>query len=74
MLAHHPEDVMPAVTAPTLVLRGENDLVATREWCVRIVATMPDARMSEVPDHGHETLIRDAAPAVALIREFAGDR
>lgn len=74
MLAHRPEDVLPRVAARTLVLRGEDDLVATSEWCLRLVAAMPDARYSEVPGHGHETLIRDAAPAAALIREFAGDR
>lgn len=74
MLTHRPEDVLPRVPAPTLVLRGEDDVVATRQWCLRIVAAMPDARYSEVPDHGHETMIRDAAPAAALIREFAGDR
>lgn len=74
MLVHRPEEVLPSVTAPTLVLRGEDDLVATRAWCESIVAAMPDARLAEVPDHGHETMIRDAAPAAALIREFVRDR
>lgn len=73
MLAHRPEDVLARVAAPTLVLRGADDLVAPREWCERIVTTMPDARYAEIAGHGHETLIRDAAPAAALIREFAGD-
>ena len=74
MLVHRPEDVLSAVPAPTLVLRGENDLVAPRAWCERIVASMPDARLEEVPGRGHETMIRDAAPAAALVRAFAGDR
>jgi pimeloyl-ACP methyl ester carboxylesterase len=73
MLAHRPEDVFPRVAAPTLVLRGENDRVATREWCERVVAGMPNARYAEVPGHGHETMIRDATPAAALIRAFAHD-
>lgn len=73
MLVHRPEDVLPAVSARTLVLRGENDLVAPRAWCERIVASMPDARLEEVPDRGHETMIRDAASAAALIRAFAQD-
>jgi pimeloyl-ACP methyl ester carboxylesterase len=71
MLAHRPEDVLPRVSAPTLVLRGENDIVAPRDWCERIVAALPDGHYVEVPDHGHETMIRDAAPAAAAIRDFA---
>jgi pimeloyl-ACP methyl ester carboxylesterase len=74
MLVHRPEKVLPEVAAPTLVLRGEDDLVASREWCERIVAAMPDARLAEVPGHGHETMIRDAAPAAELISEFARGR
>ncbi len=71
MLVHRPEDVMPRVTTPALVLRGEDDLVAPPEWCEAIVAAMPDARLEIVPGHGHETMIRDAAPAAELIRAFA---
>ncbi|MGA7148771.1 MAG: alpha/beta hydrolase [Microbacterium sp.] len=74
MLVHRPEDVLGEVTAPTLVLRGEDDLVASRDWCSTIVAGLPDGRLVEVPDHGHETMIRDAAAAAALIRDFVHDR
>ena len=70
MLAHRPEAVMPRIAAPTLVLRGEHDLVSPRAWCQTIAATMPDARFAEVSGHGHETMIRDAAPAAALILDF----
>lgn len=73
MLAHRPEDVLARVTAPTLVLRGEHDLVAPRDWCARIAASVPDGRLVEVPGHGHETLIRDAGPAAATIRAFVGE-
>ncbi|KAF2412467.1 alpha/beta hydrolase [Microbacterium sp. B35-04] len=72
MLAHRPEDVLAQARVPALVLRGEDDLVAPREWCLRIAETMPDGRLAEVPGHGHETMIRDAAPAARLIRTFAG--
>lgn len=70
MLSHRPEDVLHRVAVPTLVLRGENDRVAPRAWCERIVAGIPDARLEQVPDRRHETMIRDAAPAVALIERF----
>lgn len=71
MLAHRPEDVLARVETPSLILRGEHDLVSPPEWCHRILATMPDARYAEVPGHGHETMIRDAAPAAELIEAFA---
>ena len=74
MLVHRPEDILAEVSAPTLVLRGEDDLVTPRAWCRAIVDGLPDGRLAEVPDHGHETMIRDAAAAAALIREFARDR
>jgi pimeloyl-ACP methyl ester carboxylesterase len=73
LLAHRPEDVLADVSSPTLVLRGEDDVVAPRSWCRRIVDAVPDARLAEVAGHGHETMIRDAGPAAALIREFAAE-
>lgn len=73
MLAHQPEKVLAQIAAPTLVLRGEDDIVAPRMWCRRIVDTVPDARLAEVAGHGHETMIRDAAPSAALIREFVAE-
>ncbi|MGL4256412.1 MAG: alpha/beta fold hydrolase [Microbacterium sp.] len=73
MLVHRPEDVLAKVSTPTLVLRGEDDVVAPRAWCARVVAGLPRGRLAEVPDHGHETMIRDAAPAAALIRSFAAE-
>jgi len=73
MLAHHPEDVFAQVTVPTLVLRGEDDIVASRSWCRQMVEEIPDARLSEVAGHGHETMIRDASHAAILIREFVAE-
>lgn len=67
MLVHRPEDALGAITAPTLVMRGEHDPVSPREWCEQIVAGIADATFFEVPGRGHETLIRDAAPAASVI-------
>ncbi|MFF2485974.1 alpha/beta fold hydrolase [Microbacterium sp. NPDC058062] len=71
MLRHRPEDVLPRVRMPALVLRGEDDIVAPQQWCRRVADTLPDGRLAEVAGHGHETMIRDAAPAARVIREFA---
>lgn len=71
MLVHRPEDVFARVDVPALVLRGEHDLVAPQAWCRQVAAALPRGRLAEVEGHGHETMIRDAAPAARLIREFA---
>ena len=71
MLVHRPEETYTRVHAPTLVVRGENDLVCSPGWCRFVVDALPRGQAAEVLGHGHETMIRDAAPAAAVIREFA---
>jgi pimeloyl-ACP methyl ester carboxylesterase len=73
MLVHRPEQTYPRVAVPALVLRGETDWVCPRAWCGFVAASMPDGRLAEVIGHGHETMIRDAAPAAALIRSFVAE-
>ena len=73
MLAHRVEGSLPRVSVPALVLRGEDDIVAPHEWCEMVARLLPDASLAEIEDHGHETMIRDAAPAAALIARFAAD-
>jgi pimeloyl-ACP methyl ester carboxylesterase len=70
MLAHRPERVLSRVAAPTLVIRGADDKVTTRRWCDTIAEGVQDGRVAEIAGHGHETMIRDAAPAADLIRAF----
>lgn len=70
MLAHRPEEVLTRARVPALVLRGEDDLVAPQAWCRLVADTLPDGRLEEVPGHGHETMIRDAAPTARLVRAF----
>lgn len=73
MLVHRPERILDRVTVPTLVVRGENDIVAPREWCDRIARTVADGHLAEIDGHGHETMIRDAGPAAGLLRAFAAE-
>jgi len=72
MLAHEPERAYPRVGAPTLVIRGDQDRVCPSRWCAEVAGLLPDARAVVIPGHGHETLIRDAAPAAKAIIAFAG--
>lgn len=66
MLVHRPELAYPRVNVPALVIRGENDVVCPPAWCRR-VATALRTQVVEIPGHGHETMIRDAAPAARAI-------
>ncbi len=70
MLAHEPENAYPRIQAPTLILRGEHDLVAPHAWCERVAAEIADARLVEIEGHGHETMIRDASRAATAILAF----
>jgi pimeloyl-ACP methyl ester carboxylesterase len=72
MLVHRPEDTYPRVHVPVLVLRGAHDDVCSDEWCRFVTDALPDGTLAEIENHGHETMIRDAAPAAALVREFVG--
>jgi pimeloyl-ACP methyl ester carboxylesterase len=70
MLVHRPEDVYPRVSVPTLVVRGGTDRVCPPRWCAEVVAALPDAEVAEIAGHGHETLIRNGAPAARAIAQF----
>lgn len=70
-IAHQPEKAFARITAPVLVLRGEDDPLAPMSWCQEIVDVIPGAQLEVIPDHGHGTLITDSAPAARLIQRFA---
>ena len=73
MLVHRPEAVYPRITVPTLVIRGEKDLVVPQEWADEVVAAVPDATSFVVAGHHHETLIRTAEPTAAELRRWLAE-
>jgi len=70
MLTHAPERAFPRVAEPALVLRGEKDLVAPRAWCRFVARSLPRGTLREVPDSGHETMIRNPDPAARIILDW----
>ncbi len=74
MLRHRVEDVLPDVRARVLVLRGETDRVCPRDWVARVTALIPDAEMLEIPDRGHEAMIRSPQPVASMIIDHAEGR
>lgn len=73
MLVHRPEDAYPRITAPTLVIRGELDLVVPRAWTDEVTAAIPGATSFEVEGHHHETLIRTAKPTADELRRWLAE-
>lgn len=71
MVGHRIEDVLPRLDADTLVIRGEVDRVSPREWAREVARLVPRGVLREVPDRGHEAMIRTAQPAATLIAEHA---
>jgi pimeloyl-ACP methyl ester carboxylesterase len=72
MLDHRIEDVLPRLTADTLVIRGEDDYVCPQEWCARVTALLPNsAGLREVGGRGHEAMIRSPEPVAEMIIEHA---
>ncbi|HET6302970.1 alpha/beta hydrolase [Microbacterium sp.] len=71
MVDHRIEDVLPQLDADTLVIRGEVDKVSPREWAREVARLVPRGVLREVPDRGHEAMIRTAQPAASLIAAHA---
>ena len=53
LLAFDDADQLGRIAAPTLLLWGEHDAIFPREDQPRLVAAIPDARLTTYPDAGH---------------------
>jgi pimeloyl-ACP methyl ester carboxylesterase len=59
--------LLPRITAPTLVVRGEHSPVLPLEMAARMLETIPDAELIEIPGaHHHLTLDAPEAFSAAL--------
>jgi 2-hydroxy-6-oxonona-2,4-dienedioate hydrolase len=68
MLEDRIETKLPAVKAPTLVLRGEYDTLVPTSWAVSAAQLMPHGRTIEIPGAAH-TLNYHAPSEVTMIVE-----
>ena len=59
-----------ALRQPTLVVRGDGDLVVSRALTEELVSLLPDARSVECPDSGHTVAIEQAEWFAERVREF----
>jgi pimeloyl-ACP methyl ester carboxylesterase len=77
-MMHYPiEDALPKIHAHTLIIRGEYDAVAPRDWVRRMGELMPSARLWEIPGAAHSVMHKQAEEVARLCvvdaRESAGD-
>ena len=71
MMEHRIEDVAPHITQPTLVIRGENDLVCPERWVSAVAGMIPKATMRIADGKGHEAMITGAEPVAEMVADFA---
>jgi pimeloyl-ACP methyl ester carboxylesterase len=58
------------ITAPTLVLRGEDDLVVTREMSEQVTEEIANARYVELSDCGHAPIVDDPERLLDEVESF----
>jgi len=73
-IADHVERKLPLVKAPTLVVRGSTDPIASRRWVEEMVRLLPNGRLAEIGGTGHAVNYSAPEEFVALIEEFVGER
>ena len=73
MMSYPIEDALPNITARTLVIRGEYDAVAPREWLKRIGQLLPDSHLWEIPGAAHSVMYAHAEEVAKLCLARARD-
>jgi 3-oxoadipate enol-lactonase len=62
--------VLPQITAPTLVVRGEFDASRTKEHVAELMAGIRECRAHEIPNAGHSPQVDSPRAFCPLAREF----
>lgn len=70
MMEHRIEDVAPRIQQPTLVIRGEEDLVCPEPWVRKVADMIPNATMVTAKGKGHEAMITGAKPVSKQVESF----
>ncbi|AEV85085.1 LuxR family transcriptional regulator [Actinoplanes sp. SE50] len=65
-------DLLPSISAPTLVVHRERDRAAPIEQGRRLADGIPGARLEVVPGRSHLPYIGDYRPITRAIRQFLG--
>jgi pimeloyl-ACP methyl ester carboxylesterase len=66
-MLHYPiEEALPTIQAHTLVIRGEHDACAPRDWVKQMGALLPSARLWEIPGAAHSVMHKQAEEVARL--------
>lgn len=65
-LHHRIEELLPRIDAPTLVVRGEKDMIVPHRWVAEVASLLPNGRLVEVPEYAHG-VERTGAPTLARV-------
>ncbi|RVX41673.1 pimeloyl-ACP methyl ester carboxylesterase [Nonomuraea polychroma] len=66
-----PEDKLPRVAVPTLVVRGEYDRMVSQAWAEQVTRLIPRARLVIVPGMPHMIPFRDPQALAPIVTEPA---
>jgi pimeloyl-ACP methyl ester carboxylesterase len=64
------EDRLAAITMPTLVVRGERDVLVPPPWAEEVTRLIPDARLVTVPESPHMIPFRVPGALAELTTDF----
>lgn len=62
--------MLPKITCPTLLVRGAESDILSRETADRMVRTIPNCQLVEVPDAGHSVPLDNPSGFIAAVRPF----
>jgi pimeloyl-ACP methyl ester carboxylesterase len=64
------EDKLPAMTMPTLVVRGSRDPIVPQKWAEQVCALLPHGRLHVISGGPHAINFTSASELAGVIREF----
>lgn len=72
-LRDRPEDKLPRIAAPVLVLRGERDAITTREWAERCARLAVDGRFVPIRGAAHAPHFSHPEHVARLVLRFVAE-
>lgn len=72
LLQHRIEDKLPSVCAPTLIVRGNRDPIASPEWVREAASLLPCGRLIEIPGAAHTLNFFAPRKFARVLRLFLG--
>ena len=61
------------VSAPTLVLVGEDDIITTPNQAQVLADVLPDARLHVFPETGHNPFVEETEAFIRIVADFLAE-